>query len=276
MSWARALEGEIGLEVGYRLHRLGLMDGAFEVTPGYRRAEEQLRRAARVRLPAAVGWKSVGEALAGDGADDSDRAWFQRRRELGEGREAPELARAVAAIVCPWQPAREVGFVVSPALRDVPCPAPRTAAACGGGPVVASGPGMPASLGLLGACALEVEEVVSSGLPEQLGPETARFVAWMVAGSVLVSAGLEGAALDGLLIDTTRTLIPPQQRADEIERRIASLARRGLIDQPPGEIERTIQGLGRRRPDRLHRAWLRGFFVPRGVVVPGVRPNAEG
>ena len=82
--------------------------------------------------------------------------------------------------------------------------------------------------------------------------------------------------LDGLLIDTTRSLIPPQHRADEIERRIASLARRGLIDQPPGEIERTIHGLGRRRPDRLHRAWLRGFFVPRGVVVPGVRPNAEG
>jgi len=276
MSWARSLEGEVGLEVGYRLHRLGLSEGAFEVTPGYRRTEEQLRRAARVRLPAAVAWRSVAEALAGEGADDSDRAWFMRRRELGEGREGAELARAVAAIECPWRPAHEVGFVVSPALRDAPALAPRTAEACGGGPVVASGPGMPATLGLLGACALEVEDVVRAGLPEELGAETARFVACMVAGSVLVSAGLEGAALDALLIDATRTLIPPQHRADEIERRIAKLARRGLLDQPPGEIERTIHGLGRRRPDRLHRAWLRAFFVPRGVEIPGVRPSQEG
>lgn len=271
MSWARALEGEVGLEAGYRLHRLGLVDGAFEVTPGYRRAEEQLRRAARVRMPASVAWRSVAEAFAGEGADETDRAWFMRRRELGEGREGAALAQAVGEIACPWRPAREVGFVVSPALRDVPCLAPRTVAACGGGAVVASGPGIPASLGLLGACALEVEEAVRAGLPEELGPETARFVACMVAGSILVTAGLEGGALDALLVDATRTLIPPQHRAEENERRIASLARRGLIDQPPGEIERTIHGLGRRRPDRLHRAWLRGFFVPRGVDIPGVR-----
>lgn len=273
MSWARALEGEVGLEVGYRLHRLGLVAGAFEVTPGYRRAEEQLRRAARVRLPTEVGWRSVAEALGGDGADEADRAWFMRRRELGEGREGAALAQAVGAIACPWQPARQVWFVASPALRDVPCLAPSTAEACGAGAVVASGPGLTASLGLLGACALEVEEAVRAGLPGELGPETVRFVALMVAGSVLVAAGLEGAALDALLIDTTRGLIPPQHRADEIERRIAGLSRRGLIDQPPGEIERTIHGLGRRRADRLHRAWLRGFFVPRGVEIPGVRPE---
>jgi len=272
MSWACKLEGAAGLEVGYRLHRLGLASRGFEVTPGYLRAEEQLRRVVRLRLPPAVEWSSVAEALGGAGASEvpADWAWFLKRRALGEGREAEALVLALGGIDSPWQPQREVAFVVSPALRGVPCLARVTAVACGGGQLVACGPGMPASLGLLGACALTVEEAVSGGLPDELEPATRRFVACMVAGSVLVRAGLGGQALDGLLVDVTRLLIPPQHRADETERRIGALVKRGLIDQPPGEIERTIHGLARRRADRLHRAWLRGFFVPRGGTVPGL------
>jgi len=32
--------------------------------------------------------------------------------------------------------------------------------------------------------------------------------------------------------------------------------------------------MGRRRADRVHRAWLRGFFVPRGMMLPGL--SVEG
>jgi hypothetical protein len=267
VSWARALASDAALEAGYRLHRLGLAGSGFEVTPGYARAEEQLRRVTRLRLPPSVPWESVAAALGGEPAseDAADRAWYLRRREAGEGREAAPLAAAVEGLATGWRPAGEVAFVVSPALRTLPCLASRTAAACGGSATVAAGPGLPPSLGLLGAAALGVEEVVRSGLPEELPFETVHFVVCMVAGSRLVHAGLEGAALETLLTDATRLLLPPQHREGVIERRIQSLVRHRLIDQPPGEIERTIHGLARRRADRLHRAWLRWFFVPRGV-----------
>jgi len=272
-GWARALEGDAAFEAGYRLHRLGLGGESYEVTPGYLRTEEQLRRSLRLRLPPKVAWTTVAEALGAEVADgpESERGWYQRRFEAGEGRDAPSLAAAMAGFDTRWKPAREVTFVVSPALRGLPCFASATAAACGGVGVVAAGPGMPASLWLLGAVALGLEAQVMEALPEDLPLETRHFVVCMVAGSVLLGAGIGPAALDLVLGDATRFLIPPQHRDGVIEKRIYSLEKRGLLDQPPGEIDRTIHGLGRRRADRLHRAWQRGFFVPRGLVVPGVR-----
>ena len=109
---------------------------------------------------------------------------------------------------------------------------------------------------------------VLGALPEELMAETRHFTLLMAAGSVLVKR-LPDAHVDKLLVDTTRLLIPPQHRENLIEKRILSLSNRNLLDQPPGEIERTIHGLQRRRADRLHRAWLRGFFVPRGVELAG-------
>jgi len=277
-AWARVLEGEAAFEAGYRLHRLGLASEGCEVTPGYARTEEQLRRSVRVRLPPKATWSCVAEALSGEAAPEageSDRGWYQRRFEAGEGKEAAGIAAAVAGLDTRWRPAREVTFVVSPALRGMPCFARVVRPEWGTqGGVVAAGPGMPASLWLLGAVALGIEEVVMSALPEDLPDETRHFVVCMVAGSVLLAAGIGVGALDAVLADTTRVLVPPQHRDGVIEKRIYSLEKRGLLDQPPGEIDRTIHGLGRRRADRLHRAWQRGFFVPRGLVVPGLGSDA--
>ncbi len=276
-SWARALDGETAFEVGYRLHRLGLASEGFEVTPGYARAEEQLRRAVRVRLPPKTAWANVAEALSGEAAPEgaeSDRGWYRRRFEAGEGKEVVQTVAAVTAFDTRWRPGAPVTFVVSPALRGMPCFARVVRPECGGGAIVAAGPGMPASLGLLGAVALGIEDVVMSALPEDLPAETRHFVVCMVAGSVLLAAGIGPGALDAVLTDTTRVLVPPQHRDGVIEKRIYSLEKRGLLDQPPGEIDRTIHGLARRRADRLHRAWQRGFFVPRGLTVPGLGPDA--
>ncbi len=250
----RVLEGDAAFEAGYRLHRLGLADKAFEVTPGYLRTEEILRRGARVRMPAPATWANVYEALTGDDAPGDDRAWYRRRFEAGEGREAEALVAAVAPY---WD--GDLAFVVSPALRAMPFMGPE---------LVATGPGLPDTLALLGAAALSIKDAVLGALPEELMAETRHFTLLMAAGSVLVKR-LPDAHIDKLLVDTTRLLIPPQHRENLIEKRILSLSNRNLLDQPPGEIERTIHGLQRRRADRLHRAWLRGFFVPRGVVLAG-------
>jgi len=277
MSWARVLDDDAGFEVGYRLHRLGLTGRGFEVTPGYLRTEEQLRRAARMRFPPDVAWKSVAEALTGEAPPESatsDRAWYRRRYDAGEGRQAPELARAIMEIDTRWAPPGDVAFVVTPALRGIPCLSRSTLPELGAAPLIASGVGMPATLGLLGAAALGIEGPVMAALPDDLPDETRHFVVLMVAGSVLLAAGIGPQALDRLLTDATRVLIPPQHRDGVIEKLIYSLEKRGLLDQPPGEIDRTIHGLARRRADRLHRSWQRGFFVPRGSTVPGLPANA--
>ncbi len=243
------LEPEAAFEVGYRLHRLGLAGTAFEVTPGYLRTEEQLRRAMRVRLPPPATWQDLAEALSGEDAPIDDRAWYRRRFEAGEGREAETLSPLSDA----------VAFVVSPALRTMPFIAPG---------IVATGPGLPHTLAALGVAAHGIAELILGALPEALTPATRHFTLLMAAGSVLVKT-LPDEQIEALLVDVTRVLIPPQHRENLIEKRILSLSNRNLLDQPPGEIERTIHGLQRRRPDRLHRAWMRGFFVPRGVVLPG-------
>lgn len=271
-AWAQVASSE---EAAYRMHRLGLSETAFEVTPGYLRAEEQLRRAMRTRFPNPVPWPSVAAALAAEEVSDEDRAWFAKRREAGEGREAGPLVEAIAmlpAVGLTWRPPADkpVYFLASPALRPLPALARVVAPACGAGPIIAFGPGLVPTLAVLGAAALDVEDLVVSALPAGIDPAIAHFIVLMVAGSVLVRAGAVGEGLDRLLVDVVQHVLPPQHRAETLTRRIQKLADRGLFDQPPGEIERTLHGLGRRRADRVHRAWQRAFFVPRGVTIPGI------
>jgi len=271
-GWARVSTNE---EAAYRMHRLGLSDSAFEVTPGYRRAEGQLRRAMRARFPSPVPWGGVADALAAPDLLDEDRTWFARRREAGEGREAGPLVEGIAALPAlglTWRPPedRPVYFLASPALRPQPALARVVAAPCGDGPMIAFGPGLVPTLAVLGAAALGVEDAVVSALPAGVDPALAHFFVLMVAGSLLVREGAAGEGLDRLLVDVVQHVLPPQHRAETLTRPIQKLADRGLFDQPPGEIERTLHGLGRRRADRLHRAWLRAFFVPRGATVPGL------
>ncbi|MFO0744765.1 MAG: hypothetical protein U1F43_03705 [Myxococcota bacterium] len=237
--------------IGYRLHLLGLGGGSFEVQPGYLRTEEKLRRNVPRGL---VAWATVDEALAAEVVPEADRAWFAKRWDAGEGRGAVELASAVDGLG--WGAALpEVGLVVASPLRPWPCLAPTTK-------VVAVGSGTEPTLVALGAVALELEALYPRTLPR----ETRHFAALMAAGT-RVAAQLPSEALDLLLLDVTRHVLPPQHRQEELAAHVNALVKADLLDQPPGEIERTIHGMGRRRADRVHRAWTRAFFVPRGARV---------
>jgi len=241
-------------EVAYRLHLLGLA-GGFEVLPAYLRTEERLRSPVPRGL---VTWATVDEALAAAAAPDADRAWFTRRWEAGEDGLFAPVAAGLSALVedMGWRRALDVdvGVVVSPALRPLPALAATSA-------LVAVGVGCQAPLVGLGVVA--VARRAEAMFPADLPAETRRFAALMAAGTAALEH-LTGAALDALLVDVVHHVLPPQHRGEEVARHVGALTARRLLDQPPGEIERTIHGLARRRADRVHRAWTRGFFVPRG------------
>jgi hypothetical protein len=266
--WLTPLEGDARREAAYRLHLLGLTGGHPEVMPGYLRTEEQLRRAAKVKLPHRPAWTSVTEALGAPSVDRSDWPWFERRLALGEGQEAAGLAAAAVALMPDWRPPRvaetETGprgmfLVTSPAVR--PMPAFGDLAGC---PVVAAGPQTSPELIVLGATARCLTEPLRASLAD-LPPTTAAFCALMAAGTAFLARAPTSDKVDAMLRIVVRDVLPPQHRAEEVHAHIQRLAPR--LDQPPGEIERTMHGLGRNRADRLHRAWLRGFFVPRGVAL---------
>ncbi|MCC6625559.1 MAG: hypothetical protein IT385_30250 [Deltaproteobacteria bacterium] len=251
------LEADRG--VAYRLHLLGLDEAAFEVQPAYRRTELKLRPKVPRGL---VAWATVDEALAASEVPDADEAWFERRWQAGERELHAQLAAAMDALVRDdgWAAALapDVRVVVSPAVRGVPALAPATR-------TVAVGPDTPPTLVGLGVVALVHD--FERAIPLDVPAPTRRFTALMAAGTRALDH-VRGAALDALLEDVTRHLLPPQHRADELAAHVHALERRGLLDQPIGEIDRTIHGLGRRRADRVHRAWQRGFFLVRGGAAP--------
>jgi hypothetical protein len=245
------LQIDFAPEPRYRLHLLALNGGDAELQPGYRRAEEKLRRKVPSGPPA---WTSVDEAFANPNIPVDDRAWFDRRDAV----ETLQLQKVVDALmVSPFAALPEgippVRVVAAVPIRPQPALAPRARA-------VAMGPASPPSLVWLSALALEPRAAIRDAHPD-LDEVTARFLALMLAGQLHVSA-LASADLDTLLTDIVGTVLPPQHRGDETIAMLERLRVIGRLPEHPGEYERMLHGIPRRRADRIHRAWLRKSFSP--------------
>ncbi|MCB9735695.1 MAG: hypothetical protein H6745_24170 [Deltaproteobacteria bacterium] len=245
-----------------RAHLLALLGEHFAVSPGYRRADDRLRARLRLAAPkladlaeADLAWVAAG----GPGDAARDEPWFETRWDGGESARAEADAARLAGDVEDIDlggllAGREVDVVVAPALRAEAFP-------IGPGRLLA-GLDTP---GVLVALAAIASWLPADALPRELDAADARDVALHVAGSALVvHAQLRSDALDALLVAATSALLPPQHQGDRLGGLVARLVALDALDQPPGEIERLTRGLQRRYSDRLHRAWQRGFFVPRG------------
>ena len=238
---ARPALGPAQVTARHRLHLLGLRGGTDEVTPGYQRGEARLRRDLPRGLPA---WESVEDALSAPESPRLDDVWFLTRdRAEAAAREAARAA--LGADTDGW-------LVLSPALRGLPSLAP-------GVGLVAAGLETPPSLCRLARAALHPAAVIARALPAVARP-VRRFSALMIAGAALAPT-LLSADLDALLTDVATHLLPPQHRGAETEALLLACRDAGLLRDHPGEIERLIHGLSRRRADRVHRAWLRGSFA---------------
>lgn len=245
----------------YRLHLLALQGGSFEVQPGYRRTEERMRP----KLPKiSVQWPTVDAALSAPEVPSVDLAWFERRDAAEQGERDRLAAARLEEAARPWFERTDKltsprHFIVSSALRTVPALAPATL-------TIGAGLDTPACLIWLGAVSLKAYAAIVQALPE-LSPEIARFGALMLGGQTFAPA-LPDEALETLLTTLVTTVIPPQHRGTETIALLQGCRDAGLLPEHPGEYERMLHGISRRRADRIHRAWLRESFALPTVAEP--------
>lgn len=228
-------------EAAYRAHLLSL---AFATT--YRRQDETLRRGAR--QPRYRG--------------GPDLAWFARRQELGERQAMAAQSKVLADALEEWP--RLGGLIDHPYRVSVACAAPAWPVASTRAPWrLIAAPRSEPGVVLLAALAGKLRQ----SLPlRAMSPYQRDVVAGHTAASVLVREPAFADHIDELLRQVGRLVFPARAERPRFIRETQELVSQ-FGDQPPGEIERLVDGMAKGRLDRLHRAWLRDFFVPRGFAL---------
>jgi hypothetical protein len=84
-----------------------------------------------------------------------------------------------------------------------------------------------------------------------------------LAATALIRIPAFDSHVEALLTTAGKQLRPFKGGEGQARRWIRRIARI-YLDQPPGEIGKITAGLHQNRTDRLHRAWSRGFFIPKG------------
>jgi len=228
---------KVDADVAYRLHRLAIdsPDDA-RVARGYARQDKALRR----------------------GAQD-DRTWFDRRFSLGEEASMTEASRVLAQELdgLGWPLPKGWGDTTvqrTPALRVVDVSVDSQHVATGGR--------APAELVMVGLHGARYRELVEA--QDDLSEADRTLLELHLGATFLVQTQPPRVDIDQLMTTAGRALLP--LRGEEEAGRVF-LQRLGdtCLDQPPGEIARIASGFHSGRTDRLHRAWERGFFVPRGA-----------
>jgi len=279
--------------LAYRAHLAALAESLFAASPGYRRADARLRAGRRpgrsvgtdprVAAEAPVGLAELldpegagrpapaeaGSGAAsgapgerGEGPPSADAAWFEARWSGWDaeacraeaGRLAAEASRVATHHLLSGC---EVEVIVATGLRR----GAWAALVSEGRLRLAAGPQTPGIAAALAAVAARLPLGATLG---GLSEEHAWLTRLHVAGSALVALPRASEDLDALLEAAAAELLPPQHQSERLGQLVTALREGDLLDQPPGEIERLTRGMQRRRVDRLHRAWQRGFFVPRG------------
>ena len=259
MSWT----AETNLPVAHALHRVAWR-GLDDRLGRYVDADKRLRKAAGKTPPEPPdsGRATASDALAASERVRWDAEWFDVRWNGGE-REAMEAAaqRIVEeARLIPDGGLVSEGWAViaSPTLAGLSAACPRSKR-------VGVGPRSEALLAVLTAVGVEL----GLAMPlHDLNRQERRYLCLQVAASAILEATGDEEALSPWLAHALTFLSPVPSGREAHNAMIRGMAAR-LLDQPPGEIERISEGLCRAQAPRLHRAWRRGFFVPRDFDLAG-------
>lgn len=281
---------EVDEAIAYRLHVCGLTrPRPWWVAPAYARQDGALRRQAKRKagrrpargpageLPCDPAWALQPSGPGGGPPEDQrassgERAWFSARWALGDRAAAREgAARVVREARALGGEGAEGAERVSRLLGGAPIRVLASAVVAG---AVAHAETRRCAVGLTAPGGLAVLAWLAArltphlGLPANLEPPLANLVAVHTAATLYLRVSdLDQAGTEALLKTAGRALLPARGDEDRARDEIWALARE-VLDQPPGEVGRMASGWHRGRTDRLHRAWQRGFFVPRGLDAP--------
>lgn len=239
-------------------HLHALQDQAPYGVSAYRKRDVDLRKRARAAKAPTLGARQFDllEAMKSGSAPSVDNAWFERRWGLGE---ESAVARASARISAEAEALGTFGLDLGESAQVTASAAIRWA--------IASGPKVLVSMSSTGyhvLVALVAGRCRGSLRLDDLSRFDRHVAELHVAASLL--AGLDGFAdhVDPLLESVGRDLLP-RTGSEAIQKEQLLRLAESVLDQPPGEVERIASGFHQGRTDRLHRAWSRGFFYPRGL-----------
>lgn len=257
-------------DLACRLHQLALSGARWPIRPAYHKDDAQLRRMLGDKLarnkpprPGDEGtdpteaWDAIRACMIATGPPAPD-PWFDRRWRGGEESSMRERGATLAEAVARFDLGTALRGHLPLELQTSPALMPLAVASWGPRVRVVAGPTAPAGVVLLAAIAA----LVARDLPLADDPPGIRaLIHHHLAGAVAVRIPTLAADVEVLLNDA-RGLLPQRQGSARFAERVRSLASR--LPQAHGEVERIAEGLAAGRTDRMHRAWLRAFFAPRG------------
>ena len=243
----------------HALHLHGLVSEAPWVQPSYVRRDSDLRRSRPKTKPApqAPGYESLDGVLAIDVASTIDANWFQFRWSLGESESAKTHAARLAdeanqLPVDAFFPEGPIAVTASPVMQ------------WGYGTeesVVVAGYLNSGYMVALAAVGAQLRPHLPT-FPE-LTPGMQHRIELHVAASACLRLPAFADHVDKLL-ETAGGWLRPARGSEKAAQAEIDLMAEICLKQPPGEVGRIASGLYQGRVDRLHRAWERGFFVPKG------------
>jgi hypothetical protein len=241
-------------------HVHAMEDAAPFAVSAYRKRDRDLRKHARFKAKHKPSGSEV-DLIAGLTTlpmEMADEAWFTRRWELGEEHAVAMASRKIAGQA---ESLGTFGLTLEDEVNITASAAIRWG--------VAVGPKLLVSIAGSGYHAL-LSCIASSLRPLLALPTLSGFdrhvLELHVAATVLISIPAFETHIDPLLAGIGRDLLPKPGSEAIARTQLARLAELAL-EQAHGEVERIASGMHQGRTDRLHRAWLRGFFIPKGLTL---------
>jgi hypothetical protein len=251
------------------LHVFALTSNDSSLAKGYARRDARLRKSAAMpsapTLTMELPFGSVEQLLEATPKDppDHDGEWFQMRWALGEkeamDKEGQAMVKAIGELP-------QIKLFSAEPFRLLCTPALAQSALAHHAPnTVICGP----EASPLWVVNQAFAALLAPALP--LDGLSKADQAWVAAHVTIGVWRLALAREEDLPVWAellTPYFLPSLQRSEETAQRVLQIAEH-VLDEPPGETSRIADGLARRMPSRLIRAWRRGYFVPPAFDLEG-------
>ena len=239
-------------------HTAALQESAPYALPAYRKRDRDLKRRAyfKGKIDPTARDSDLMDQLHGTIPPPDDGGWFEKRWMLGEDEAVRETSERIA------KDANELGTFGLNLLEQYEL----TASA-------AIRYSLASESTILVSMKGSAYHVLLAGIAAKARPLLAlsdlsyfdRHVLELhVASTILIACNEFSEHVDQLLHHVGRDLLPQPGSEGIAQAQLQRLAET-VLEQPHGEVERIASGMHQGRTDRLHRAWSRGFFLPRGV-----------